>query len=196
MVFVALLISVTAGALGAGSVDARLESSAHSAVLDHPELLRLAKALTNLGAPLYVDLLALVAALVLLAWRRPRAAAYVLVVRVATQILDALIKALVARHRPRLAHPVAHAAGFSFPSGHAAGAASVYLPLAVVIGALVTRAAFRRTAWVLAVLLCLVVATTRVLLGVHYPSDVIAGLTLGAVVTAAVTPVLRGRASR
>lgn len=195
VVFVALLAAVTAGALGSGSVDARTEFAAHAAILDHHGLLRVARALTNLGAPLTVDLLALAAALALLLLRRPRAAAYVVVVRIAAQLLDTLIKGLVARHRPRLLHPVAHAAGYSFPSGHAAGAASTFLPIAVVVGTVVANAAVRRTTWVFAVLICLVVATTRVLLGVHFLSDVIAGLTLGTAMTCVLAPILcrRGR---
>ena len=85
------------------------------------------------------------------------------------------LKEGIRRARPALAHPVAHAHGFSFPSGHAFGSAALYASLAVVLGPRVPFAA--RLA--LAVLPPLVVATTRVMLGVHFPSDVVAGLFAG-----------------
>ena len=193
VVFVGLLIAVVAGALGAGSVDARSVTSAHAAVRDHPLLLSLARALTNLGAPVVVDALAAVAGVVLWLTGRRRASLYVLAVRVAALVLDSAFKDLVGRSRPVLADPVAHASGFSFPSGHATGAASVYLPLAALANGVLVRRGARIVVMGVAVLACLVVATTRVLLGVHYPSDVLAGLALGTAVTCAVSAVMPAR---
>jgi membrane-associated phospholipid phosphatase len=87
-------------------------------------------------------------------------------------------KDLLARPRPTLLNPVDHAAGYSFPSGHAAGAAAVYGALLVLV---LPRAARWARALLLAAgtsLIC-AVAASRVLLGVHYPSDVAAGAALG-----------------
>jgi undecaprenyl-diphosphatase len=191
-VFGLLLAAVESGLAGHGSVDARVDSTAHRFVLSHPAVLDAARMLTRLGAPTVVTVVTLVAAAVLVVLGRCRAALFVGAVRIATQLADSAVKDLVARPRPKFAHPVDHASGWSFPSGHAAGAASVYLPLAVVACALWAARSVRVVAWSLAVPACLAVASSRVLLGVHHPSDVIAGLALGVALTAAATPLLGG----
>jgi len=188
--FLGLLVLVSTGALGRGSVDVHADAAANAAVRAHPALLSTAHAVTNLGAPLVVDILAVVAALALWFTGHRRAATYVLAVRIGGQIVASGVKVLVGRPRPVLPHPVAHAVGHSFPSGHATDAASVYLPLAVVVCALFAGRALRVSIVALAMLICLAVATTRVLLGVHYPSDVLAGLAAGVALTAILTPVL------
>ena len=157
------------------SLDRSSDDSAHTFVLAHSWLLSSAQKLTHLGDPLVVTALAVLAAGVMMLIGRRRAAVYLLLVRLVAVVIDDGLKVVIRRTRPVLAHPVAHAHGFSFPSGHALGSAALYASIAVVLGSRVPFAA--RVA--LAVLPPLVVATTRVLLGVHFPSDVIAGLFAG-----------------
>jgi membrane-associated phospholipid phosphatase len=181
-VVVAALIGVTAGALGPHSVDGRIVAAAHRLVLRDHWVLDAARTSTNLGAPRTVDGVALAAAVGLSLWRQFRKAGFVLAVRLVTLVCDNALKSVVHRARPVLLDPVAHAHGYSFPSGHAAGAASAYLPLAVLL--LGNRhAVIRRGAVGLAVAVCLLVGLSRVLLGVHFPTDVLAGLALGAALT-------------
>jgi membrane-associated phospholipid phosphatase len=193
VVFVALLIAVSVGLLGTGSFDARADASAHTAVLDHRDLLTSARWLTHLGDPVVVDAITVIAAAVLWLLRRPRAALYVVAVRLTALVVESLVKVLVARPRPSLPNPVDHATGYSFPSGHAAGTASIYLPLAVVACAMLRGPVARSIVFGVAVLICVVVAATRVLLGVHYPSDVIGGLAVGVCATAAFLALGRSR---
>jgi undecaprenyl-diphosphatase len=157
------------------SFDRRSDSSAHSYVLDHTWLLSTAQKLTHLGDPLVVTALAVLAAGVMLLVGRRRAAVYLLLARVVAVVIGDGLKEVIRRARPVLAHPVAHAHGFSFPSGHALGSAALYASVAVVIGSRVPFA----TRLALGLLPPLVVAATRVLLGVHFPSDVVAGLFTG-----------------
>jgi undecaprenyl-diphosphatase len=178
------VIAVSSGWLGPHSVDGRLVTSAHRLVRRHQWLLTAAQAATHLGAPRVVDGLAIIATVVLLLCRWWRAAGFVAVVRLATALASDGLKDAVGRARPVLSHPFTHAHGYSFPSAHASGAASVYLPIAVLLLAC-DRKAIRRGAVALAVSICLLVATSRVLLGVHFPSDVLAGLALGAALTGA-----------
>lgn len=191
--FVALLVAVAAGALGRGSADTRLVTAAHEAVRAHSLLLSGSRMLTFLGAPVVVDVAAAVAAAALWVARERRAALYVVIVRLAAQGIESAVKVLVARARPMFADPVAHATGYSFPSGHATGAASLYLPLAAVAFLLWSKRPIARLLLAVAVVVCLVVAATRVLLGVHYPSDVVGGFALGGGLTAAAAPMLRQR---
>ena len=134
-----------------------------------------ARALTHLGDPTVVTALAIAFAVALFVAGRRRAALYLIVVRVAAVVVGYVLKESVRRSRPVLPDPVAHAGGFSFPSGHALGSAALYASLAVVATARVPMP----VRVVLAVVPPVVVAATRVLLGVHFPSDVVAGLFLG-----------------
>jgi undecaprenyl-diphosphatase len=135
------------------------------------------RAATHLGDPLVVTVLAAIAALVCWLLTRRTDALYLLAVRVAGIVLGAALKDGVARARPSFGQPLAHASGYSFPSGHALGAAATYLSVALVASS--GRPVARRVAVPLALFVAVVVATTRVLLGVHFPSDVVAGLVLG-----------------
>ena len=157
------------------SLDRHSDDDAHTLVLDHSWLLSAVRALTHLGDPLVVTTLAVVAAAVMAFAGRRRAAVYLLLVRGVALVIGYGLKESIRRTRPVLEHPVAHAQGFSFPSGHALGSAALYASIAVVLGSRVPFSA--RLA--LGLLPALVVAATRVLLGVHFPSDVVAGLFTG-----------------
>lgn len=89
-------------------------------------------------------------------------------------------KLLVQRARPVVDDPVSTAPGYSFPSGHAANTASICLVCVVLLWPLLRSRAARVTAVVTAAVLVLSVLLDRVFLGVHYPSDVTAGLLLAA----------------
>jgi undecaprenyl-diphosphatase len=156
-------------------LDRRVDSDANVVVRAHATLLTLARVGTRLGDPTVVTLGAVVAAVALARWSTRRAATYVLLVRAAAVVVGWLAKEAIRRHRPVLVHPVAHATGFSFPSGHALGSAAFYTSLVIAVGTRIPRA----IAGIVAVLVPAAVAATRVLLGVHFPSDVVAGLLLG-----------------
>ncbi|MCU1593877.1 MAG: phosphoesterase [Frankiales bacterium] len=127
---------------------------------------------TQLGAPLLLEAAAVVIALLLLRQGRRRLSAYVLLSVLGAEALSSLTKLLVDRVRPCL-HEISCPATTSFPSGHAVGAAAFWGTCAVL---LLPRLG-RRSWWLLVI--PLVVALTRVVLGVHYPSDVLAGLVMG-----------------
>jgi undecaprenyl-diphosphatase len=110
-----------------------------------------------------------------------RAAAWLLLGTVlGGSALNTLLKFGFARPRPELVAPVARVFTASFPSGHAALAAVTYLTL----GALLTRVHPSRPIRIyfitVAVVLALLIGVSRVYLGVHYPTDVLAGWCIGA----------------
>jgi undecaprenyl-diphosphatase len=156
--------------LDQGSVE-----SVHRLVLTHRWVFRLAQGITHAGDPLVVTVVSVIAAGLLLALRHQRAALYLLATRALAALLSTGLKTVVDRPRPVLDHPLAHATGLSFPSGHALGSAALWGSLAVVL--VVRLPGGVRLA--LAVAVPLLVAASRVFLGVHFPTDVVAGLALG-----------------
>ena len=109
---------------------------------------------------------------------------FVAVVATVGWLLGYLAKLAVARARPDLGNPVEVVSGLSFPSGHATNASlagSLFVVLLWPVLGRTGRAVAVAGATVLVVLTCL----DRVFLGVHFPSDVIAGVVLGLGMTAA-----------
>ena len=92
--------------------------------------------------------------------------------------LNLVVKEAVQRARPVVADSVVHAPGFSFPSGHAMNTAVAGFVVTALLWPLLGR---RGRAGVLAGVSAVVVITgvDRVMLGAHYPSDVVAGVLLG-----------------
>ena len=102
------------------------------------------------------------------------------------------VKAVIARERPDLLEPIVVEHGFSFPSGHSTLSMVAYGILAVlVLRSRLPRPVRGGLAVALAVLVVLV-GISRVWLGVHYPTDVIAGWTTGVLVVAAFAAFTRG----
>ncbi len=136
------------------------------------------RVITQLGSTPVIIAVSICAALV--EYRRiPTRAvpAFLATVLVAQLIVTNVIKVAVGRQRPNVARLV-HASGFSFPSGHTAAAAATYAAIALVAG----RHRSRRTKAVLAGVaggITVAVATSRVLLGAHWLTDVIAGAAVG-----------------
>jgi membrane-associated phospholipid phosphatase len=93
--------------------------------------------------------------------------------------LSNVVKELVRRARPVLDQPVETAGGFSFPSGHAVNTAAMTTTLVVLAWPVLRTPGRRAAAVVAAAVLTLLTAADRVLLGVHYPTDVVAGMLFG-----------------
>jgi undecaprenyl-diphosphatase len=102
---------------------------------------------------------------------------FVAVVGLGQNLINNLIKIIVHRERPAVLQ-LMDVHGFSFPSGHTAAAAACWSAVALVLGRNRPRAV-RAVLAGGAALIAIVVATSRALLGVHWVSDVIAGLALG-----------------
>lgn len=135
---------------------------------------------TALGGRAVLGLVGVMAALYLAILRQWASVALVVVTLVGGSVLGDAAKALFDRPRPDLVAHLVDVRSPSFPSGHATYAAVAWLTF----GALLARTQRRRTLrlYVLgcAVFIAVLVGFSRVYLGVHYPTDVLAGWCLGA----------------
>ncbi|MFF9909085.1 phosphatase PAP2 family protein [Streptomyces sp. NPDC013457] len=159
----------------------------HRSALASPAWVRVLELLTHVAwGPLTMRLLVAVVVVWLLRRKAYRLAAWAAVTATAGGLAGLLVKHVVERARPHLPDPVAHASGFSFPSGHAMTATTSCAVLLLVLLPLVPRA-WRPVPWVLAAVAVLGVGYTRVALGVHWVSDVVGGWFLGLAVVTATT---------
>lgn len=135
---------------------------------------------TALGSTGVLTLVVLVVAGFLVMTRRHYAALVVLAASIGGTLVSHFTKLGFARPRPDLVPHEVHVYTPSFPSGHAMMSAVVYLTLGALLAR--TQASRRAKAYILgvAVALTLLVGMSRVYLGVHWPTDVLAGWSLGA----------------
>jgi undecaprenyl-diphosphatase len=119
--------------------------------------------------------------------RRFRAAGFLIASLGSGLLLSRLLKNYFVRKRPTAVPHLTHFDPESFPSGHSMGSALVYLTLAGIISRQTKSLAAKAYFLSMAMLLTLLVGTSRIYLGVHYPSDVLAGWAAGSLWSTACT---------
>jgi undecaprenyl-diphosphatase len=141
-----------------------------------PASVRVARVATGLGGGKEVAALAVVAVLGLAWLRRARAAVFLAAVVGGSSLLNGLAKWIVARPRPSIVPPAYHPSGLSFPSGHSMASFALYVGLWLV--AREERSPHARILLAFALVAIPMVGFTRMFLGVHFPTDVLAGWSL------------------
>ena len=135
--------------------------------------------ITGLGSTIVLVMVTAVTIVYLLLIGRWRTALMVLIAVGGGQILSSLLKLGIDRPRPDLVSHLAEVQTLSFPSGHAMMSAVTYLTLGSMLAGIVPGRATKIYVLGVAVLLTLMVGVSRVYLGVHWPSDVLAGWCAG-----------------
>ncbi len=140
-----------------------------------------ARDITSLGSTVVLGLVTVITVVFLALDGKRHMAYFALASVVSGMIVSDLLKDIFQRPRPEIVPHLAWVSNTSFPSGHSMMSAVTYLTL----GALLARSHDRRAVKVffllVAALLGLLVGVSRVYLGVHWPTDVLAGWTAGAV---------------
>jgi undecaprenyl-diphosphatase len=156
----------------------------------HRGQVHLWKAVTDIGGPSTWRVLAAVAVVVLWVRRQRRAAMFVAVAMIGAAVLSGVTKALIGRARPIVKVPVDRVGGGSFPSGHALTSfAAVGALLLLLLPVLST--AWRAVLVSAAVVVVAAVGFSRLILGVHYVTDVLGGWLIAGLWLAALWSVFR-----
>ncbi|MFC6197453.1 phosphatase PAP2 family protein [Ponticaulis profundi] len=135
--------------------------------------------ITALGGYAILTLLLTAAATYLIAIKRWRHAAILIGAVLSGTALSSLLKLGIARPRPDLVEHMTHAMSSSFPSGHATLSATAYLTIGLILAEAHEKKRIRGLIMMFAVITTMLVGMSRVYLGVHWPSDVLAGWALG-----------------
>jgi membrane-associated phospholipid phosphatase len=133
---------------------------------------------TGLGQWFVLAAASLVAVVALAATARRREAFFLFIVMTVSPLLNLLLKLLFTRGRPPVDQALVQAGGYAFPSGHAMSSATFALALVVI--AWPTR--WRVPATILAATFALLMGASRVYLGVHWLTDVLAGWAMAAAI--------------
>jgi undecaprenyl-diphosphatase len=150
-----------------------------------PALTYAMQVVTQLGAPRFLIALSLVLILWLANTGRKRAAILLVVAAVGAEALDELLKLVFHRPRPEAYFGDPLPSSYSFPSGHAVSSCCFYGVLAAILTAPMRSRAAKIAVWTAAALMAALIGLSRVYLGVHYPSDVVAGYAVAVVWVAA-----------
>ena len=198
--FVLLLVLVEDRWQPLADADQGARDSLHQYALGHPAFVAVMRFLSDSGSAVAWQVALGVVALWLL-WRRLwRLAGFVVVTGIGSSLLNSAVKAAVNRPRPIVDHPLVHLPSASFPSGHAQAAMTGYAVLLLVFLPVISPR-WRRPTIACATLMVLAIGFSRVALGAHFVSDVVAGFILGAAWTAAMAALFsawrlqRGRAA-
>jgi undecaprenyl-diphosphatase len=140
---------------------------------------KVAADVTALGGGVILTIVVLLATGLLAVQRLWLSAAATLAASISGGLVVSLVKTEVARPRPDLVDHLVQVSNMSFPSGHSANSAIVYLTLAGLASQVTVSAAARRYILVMAIIMVGAIGCSRVYLGVHWPSDVLAGWSFG-----------------
>lgn len=164
-------------------LDLRFDNAIHAQA--SPLGVTIAKAVSFVGGPVAMTVLMIAGAIYLLTRREILFLYGWLVAFIGGGALDWAVKTIFRRDRPTFTNAFVHAAGYSFPSGHSMGSLIGYGMLAYLIAHSIRRRRIDLTVAICAGVLVLAIGFSRLYLGAHYLSDVLAGFAAGIVWLAA-----------
>lgn len=145
-----------------------------------PQLNSVMTFITHLGDAITQTLVTIVAVFLLFIYRKWRTGLwYGLTVLGGALLLNGALKEFYMRARPSQIEPLVEIGGYSFPSGHSMGSMIVYGGLLFLLLRLIRSDNLKRLISVVVITIILLIGISRVYLGVHFPSDVIGGFSLG-----------------
>jgi undecaprenyl-diphosphatase len=152
--------------------------------------------ITTFGSRTFMAPLIVATLVILIVRRDRREAIHLVVAALGVGALASVTKGIVERARPTEVQHVVHVSGFSYPSGHSLATAALYITIAVIASSHLRKRPAKLAVVTGVASLVALVGLSRVYLGVHYPSDVLGGMSLGvswALMLAAAVAVLGAR---
>jgi undecaprenyl-diphosphatase len=146
-----------------------------------PWMEEMARDISALGGFTWITFATIVIAGYLLIDNKTRMALFLLAATGSGALLSLVLKSFFARPRPDLVPHLSQVFTSSFPSGHSMLAAVVYLTMGSLLASVISNRTLKVYVMAVAVMLTTAVGVTRVYLGVHYPTDVLAGWLAGLV---------------
>jgi undecaprenyl-diphosphatase len=150
------------------------------AKMRNPWLTIAAVDVTALGSITLVVLFSAFTLLVLLVLRDRMGALQLLAASAGAGILTLVTKNMIERIRPEEVQQLIVVSGFSYPSGHSVSTSALYLTIAIIAGRHVQHSGARAAMFLAVSAILIIVGASRVYLGVHYATDVLSGIALGA----------------
>ncbi len=144
-----------------------------------PSLTSAMKFFSLVGSPLFLTILGLVVVGIFIYQKHKRAVVLFLIGMAGELLLDITLKLFFKRARPEPFFGYTLPSSYSFPSGHALGSICFFGILAWLITARIENKIGKTLIWLTAIFLILSIGISRIYLGVHYPSDVLAGFSTG-----------------
>jgi undecaprenyl-diphosphatase len=135
---------------------------------------------TALGSTTLVVLFSAFTLVVLIALRDRLGAFQLLAASAGAGILTLVTKKVIERIRPEEAQQLIVVSGFSYPSGHSVATSALYLTIAIIAGRYIQHSGARVAIFLAVSAVVILVGASRVYLGVHYATDVVSGISLGA----------------
>ena len=146
-----------------------------------PQMEEIGRDLTALGGVIVLSLLTIFVVIFLMMRRMWNAMWLLIIATAGGAIVTTILKVLVARPRPEIFVHRSYATSGSFPSGHSMLSAVVYLTLGSLLARFTKDLRLRLYLLFVACLLTFLVGISRIYMGVHWPTDVLAGWAAGAV---------------
>lgn len=162
------------------TADERATSTIHQFAVRHRPLPQISEALTMVGNPVTLAILVVASTALLIKAHHRRLALWLIGVTAGGALIETGLKHLIRRARPDLENVLLKAHGTSFPSGHAMNTTIALGAIALALSQATGRTpGATKAALTLAAAISILVAASRVFIGVHYLSDVTAGFLLG-----------------
>jgi undecaprenyl-diphosphatase len=178
LIFAVLLVLVRLQWVPLESVDHGTAADVNRLIAGDHALVTVVKAVSLLGSTAVLCGVIGAVAVGLALRKRWRLVIYAVVTGAGALVLDPVLKSLVGRLRPVVAHPIAHGTGNSFPSGHSLGSIVCYGAVLLVFMP-AARGRWRPAFITVVVALVVLIGISRILLGVHYLSDVVGAWAIG-----------------
>ena len=153
--------------------DATVRDAIHSVA--GPRLTYAMRGITHLGEPTVIVSVAVLLLWVLVRQKRTHAATLLVIAVIGAVSLDEILKLVFRRARPEAFFNYPEPITYSFPSGHSVAACCFYGSVAAIFTVRMKSRRRRVATWAIAGTIALLVGISRIYLGVHYPTDVVAG---------------------